>query len=91
MKLLKKHMHRTALFLVVPLAVHASARQLASPPASTRRQPRGQRGRRPRMQCGWAGKGGGGFTCRVPPRNQGRLDLPHPRRGAALRVPEAGG
>lgn len=53
-------MHRTALFLVVPLAVHASARQLASPPASTRRQPRGQRGRRPRMQCGWAGKGGGG-------------------------------
>lgn len=43
------------------------------------------------MQCGWAGKGGGGFTCRVPPRNQGRLDLPHPRRGAALRVPEAGG
>lgn len=64
-------MHRTALFLVVPLAVHASARQLASPPASTRRQHGGQRGRRPRMQCGWAGKGGGGLYLPCPPAEPG--------------------
>lgn len=84
-------MHCTALFPVVHLAVLApyqpprvsislrlSGRQkpLEPGPAGSSEQ-RGGRG------CNADGRGGRGFTCRVPSTSQGRLDLLHPRRGAA--------